>query len=154
MSEDGGIFEIQGVAKQKDPTFPNKGSPPEVHGRFIMGAKGNLLESNEVRVLSNESISLTSIPQHEDSNTVGVESKVVDLLLHLMDSVMIDLMQKLVTLSWGKIFIDHRDCTVFMHLRDSTADVDHLASTAVRATIFQEQVWWCKRGGINCKVCH
>jgi hypothetical protein len=56
------------------------------------GVKGDLPESNEMRVLGNKSISLASIPQPEDSNTMGVESKEAGVLLYLMDNVVIDVM--------------------------------------------------------------
>jgi hypothetical protein len=112
----------------------------------------NLHLSHKVRIDSNQGIPVMSIAKLKDSNPMGVQCKVSNLELHVMDDVLIEIMKKLVALHDRELPLSDGDGVLLMGLGRATADVDCGSGTMMRAAIFKKHGRQDKWGWIHGEV--
>jgi hypothetical protein len=98
--------------------------------------------TNEVQVESEQSVTLTGIPQPKDTNTVGVKGEKPDIKLMLSDDVVGDVIQDLVSSSSRELSVDDHNGTILMELSHTTPDVHLSARPSQWASIFNDHRWW------------
>jgi hypothetical protein len=112
----------------EEAALSRKRNASKIHRGLIMRIESDLTKSNKVRVESQQGVSLNRGSEPKNPNSMRVESKEANLQLYLLNNVLADGVQKLVTLLDSQLFIHHRNHAVFMGLRRPPSDLLELKS--------------------------
>jgi hypothetical protein len=81
-----------------------------------MRVKADLPQTNEVRIVSHQALSLARVSELEDFDAQRVERRITYMQLGFSGNVVIDVMDELLPLSRREFFFSCSDCAVLMHL--------------------------------------